>query len=154
MALFVTPVSHHTYLLSKIAALSLLGWACASGMALALMGLDIAWVPFSIGIFMTCMIFSLAGILVVSFTTEFLSFLLRSIPIMLLLSVPLLNYFELTDSWILSLSPIQGPLDLIIYSFRSVDASPLLSALVRTVIWVPILYLGVYRIFVRRIVKS
>ncbi len=44
-ALFVTPINHHVYLISKVLALSILGWACASGMTFALMGTNIECQP-------------------------------------------------------------------------------------------------------------
>ncbi len=154
-ALFVTPINHHVYLLSKILALSILGWACATGMTIALMGIDVGWLHFSFGVFTTCLIFSLAGVFVVSFTTEFLGFMLRSIPVMLLLSLPLLNYFNLTDIAFLKFSPIQGSLDMIDYSFyKKQDSLTIGLAYLTTLVWIPVLYFVVYRIFVKRIVKA
>ena len=154
-ALFVTPINHHVYLISKVLALSILGWACASGMTLALLGINIAWVHFSIGVFSTCVIFSLAGIFVVSYATEFLNFMLRSIPVLILLSTPLLNYFGLTDIMFFKISPIQGSLNLIIHSLhQATDSGALYFGYISTLIWIPLLYLGVYRVFVKRIVKA
>lgn len=154
-ALFVTPVSHHVYLISRVLALSIIGWACAAGMTLAILGSNIHWLHFSAGIFSTCLIFSLAGIFVVSYTTEFLNFMLRSIPVMLFLSLPLINYFELTDIVMFEFTPVQGPLNLIISSFHPIsDMTSVYIAYVSTIIWIPIVYGGVYRVFVKRIVKA
>lgn len=154
-ALFVTPINHHHYLISKVLALSLLGWACAAGMTIAILGFDINWLHFSVGIFSTCAIFSLAGIFVVTYTTEFLGFMLRSIPVMLLLSLPLLNYFELTDIPLFKLSPIQGPLDLIVHSFYgNQESTTIYLGYLSMVIWIPLLYFTVYYLFVKRLVKA
>ncbi len=154
-ALFVTPVSHHYYLISRVLALSILGWGCAAGMALALLGPDISWLHFSVGVFGTCAIFSLAGIFVVSYTTEFLGFMLRSIPVMILLSLPLLNYFELTDIVLFQLTPIQGALSLIVHSFNVAnDTRPVYLHYLSLATWIPLLYFVVYRIFNRRIVNA
>lgn len=154
-ALFVTPINHHAYLVSKVLALSIVGWVCAAGMALTLLGTDIEWLHFSFGVLGTCAIFSLAGIFVVSFTTEFLSFMLRSIPIMLLLSMPLLNYFNLTDVAAFNFTPIQGPLNLIVQSFeKNIDLSALYFGYGSMLVWLPLLYLGVYVVFVKRVVKA
>lgn len=154
-ALFVTPVNHHYYLISRVLALSLLGWACAVGMAVALLGPDFHWLHFSAGTFATCMIFSLAGIFVVSYTTEFLGFMLRSIPVMLLLSLPLLNYLGLTDIAFFQLTPIQGALSLIVHSFHVTDGTgPVYFHYFSLATWIPLLYFGVYRIFIRRIVNA
>lgn len=154
-ALFVTPVSHHYYLISRVLSLSLLGWGCAAGMALALLGPDIAWLHFSAGVFGTCVIFSLAGIFVVSYTTEFLGFMLRSIPVMILLSLPLLNYFGLTDIFLFQFTPIQGALNLIVIAFDpSIETIPVYLSYLSLLLWIPLLYLGVYHTFLRRIVNA
>jgi fluoroquinolone transport system permease protein len=154
-ALFVTPINHHVYLISKILTLSILGWVCATGMTLALLGTNVEWIHFSFGVFSTCVIFSLAGIFVVSYTTEFLNFMLRSIPVMMLLSLPLLNYFGLTDIAFFKLSPIQGPLNLIIQSFyKNLEPGFIYFGYGSTLVWIPLLYFGVYYIFVKRVVKA
>lgn len=154
-ALFVTPVNYHNYLISRILALSILGLACAAGMTLMMLGPHISWFHFSMGVFSTCVIFSIAGIFIVSFATEFLNFLLRCIPLMFLLSLPLFNYFGLTDVWVFKLSPIQGALDLMIFSFQGLqDTLKIALAYLSVFIWIPILYLVVYRIFVNRVIKQ
>jgi len=154
-ALFVTPVSYHHYLISKIIALSVIGWACASGMTLAILGFDVQWLHFSAGVLFTCIIFSLLGLFVVSFTTEFLSFMLRSIPLMLLFSLPLFNYFGLTDMALFSIAPIQGPLDLTVFSFSSTtEINSVFVAYLSSIIWIPLLYFMVYKVFVKRIINA
>ncbi len=154
-ALFVTPVSQHMYLISRVLALSLIGWACAVGMALALLDPDIAWIHFSSGVFGTCIIFSLAGVFVVSYTSEFLGFMLRSIPVMILLSFPLLNYFGLTDIALFEFMPIQGALNLIVMSLGpTVEMMPVYLSYISLLLWIPLLYFIVYRIFIRRIVNA
>jgi fluoroquinolone transport system permease protein len=154
-ALFVTPVNRHVYLISRVLSLSLIGLACAAGMALTILGPYINWLEFSIGVFSTCLIFSLVGIFVVSYTMDFLSFMLRSIPLMILLSLPLLNYFGLTDNFYFELTPTQGPLNLTISSFgtQAPSTANWISYL-SILIWIPILYLFVYKIFTARVAKS
>ena len=116
---------------------------------------DIAWLHFSAGVFGTCVIFCLAGIFVVSYTTEFLGFMLRSIPVMLLLSLPLLNYFGLTDISLFQIMPIQGALNLIVIAFDpSIETIPVYLNYISLLMWIPLLYLGVYRIFLSRIVNA
>jgi fluoroquinolone transport system permease protein len=154
-ALFVTPSSYHVYLISRVLALSVIGWGCAAGMTLALLGPDVNWLNFSSGIFATCMIFCFAGFFVVSFTMDFLNFILRSIPVMVFLSLPLFNYFELTNIAAFEFTPVQGPLDLLISSFQTNSNFVSIStAYISTLAWIPILYFGVYRVFVHRIVKG
>lgn len=154
-ALFVTPVSHHHYLLSKIIALSIIGWVCASGMALAILGFEVQWIHFSFGVLFTCAIFSMLGLFVVSFTTDFLSFMLRSIPLMLLFSLPLFNYLGLSDIALFRYTPIQGPLNLTVFSFSpQADIWPIIWSYLSSILWIPILYIVVFKVFVKRMIKS
>ena len=154
-ALFVTPVNHHVYLISRVLSLSFVGLVCAAGMTLTILGPQINWLEFSIGVFSTCLIFSLVGIFVVSYTMEFLNFMLRSIPLLVLLSLPLFNYFGLTDNIIFEFMPTQGPLNLTISSFGSqVPSNPNWISYLSILIWIPVLYLFVYKIFIKRVAKS
>ena len=154
-ALFVTPINYHTYLISRIIALSTIGLLCATGMAVTMLGIHINWLHFSIGVLSTCVIFSIAGVFVVSYTTEFLNFMLRAIPVMIFLSLPLFNYFGLTDMVLFEFTPIHGPLLLTINSFHSTASNTgILFGYASTLFWIPVLYLGVYKLFVKKVVKS
>jgi len=154
-ALFVTPVNYHVYMIARILALSLLGLACAAGMALTILGTQIHWLEFSVGVFGTCILFSLVGLFVVSYTMDFLGFMLRSLPLLVLFSLPLLNYFGVTESFLFQFTPTQGPLNLTISAFDSTNTSfPAWISCVSMLVWIPLIYLFVYRIFVHRVVKS
>lgn len=153
-ALFVTPLQHHTYLISRVLALAVVGWACALGMAVAMLGIDLHFGHFSAGLFSTCIIFSLAGIMIVSYTMDFLNFMLRSIPILILFSLPLFNYFGLTDVGLFEFTPVQGPLNLIIASFPGIESHQLYLDYGSALLWILLLYGLAYRLFVKRIVKS
>ena len=94
------------------------------------------------------------GIFIVSHTTEILHFLLRGIPLLIFMSLPLLNYFELTNLSFLKLFPIQGGLNLMVNSYQeSPNIKELLFGYILIVIWTPLVYLFVYRIFISRVVK-
>jgi hypothetical protein len=104
--------------------------------------------------FSTCVLFCLMGIFVVSYTTEVLHFLLRAIPLLIFMSLPLLNYFELTNLSFLKLFPVQGGLNLIINSYReSPDWGEVIFGYVSIAVWTPLVYWFVYRIFMAKIVK-
>lgn len=117
-ALFVAPLDMHIYLISRILPLSVLGWACALGMAFAIFGLDFQVLHFSVGVFATCVLFCYLGIFIVSRSSEFLLFLLKSIPWMILMSLPLLNYYEVTDVFAFNFLPMHAPLQLILGSYE------------------------------------
>jgi fluoroquinolone transport system permease protein len=153
-AMFVTPLSHHIYLLSRIIALSLIGYAGALAMVLTAKGTSFNLLHFSIGAFSTCVLFCFLGIFVVSRTTEILHFLLRAVPLLILMSLPLLNYFEITDLSVLELFPIQGGLNLMVNSYREAPVSAeIIFGYISVAVWIPALYWLVYRIFISRVVR-
>lgn len=153
-ALFVTPLNHHSYLISRITTLSAIGFSGALAMILTAKGTSFNFLHFSIGAFSTCILFCLLGIFVVSYTTEVLHFLLRAIPLLIFMSLPLLNYFELTDLGFLKLFPVQGGLNLMVNSYaKSPDFGEIVFGYLSIVVWTPFLYWLVYRIFMARIIK-
>ncbi len=152
-ALFVTPVNLHTFLICRIIALSLIGGLCGLGMAFFALGFQFHFVHFFIGVTMNCLFFTLVGVWMVSYTTEFLPFVLRTIPILLTMSLPFLNYFEITDLFIFKLLPVQGSLTLMINSYREEPIfSELIFGYVSMSVWIPLLYIVAYKMFLKKIV--
>ncbi len=153
-ALFVAPVSYHIFLLSRIITLSLIGCLGAVAMVFAAKGTSFNLVHFSVGAFATCVLFSFVGIFVVSFTTDVLQFFLRGAALLVLMSLPLLNYFELTDLGFLRLFPVHGGLDLIVNSYQaSPSVAGLIFGYVSIAVWIPLSYWFIYRVFVTRVVR-
>jgi len=154
-ALFVTPLNPHFYLISRIITLSTLGFCGALAIILTAKGTSFNLIHFSFGAFSTCVLFCLLGIFIVSRTTEILHFLLRGVPLLILMSLPLLNYFELTDLSFLKLFPVQGGLNLMVNSYRETPIFwEIIFGYILIAVWIPLLYWLVYRIFVSRIVKN
>lgn len=154
-ALFVTPISHHVYLLSRVLALSIICWICALSMAFSALGTSFNLIHFSVGVFGISIMSCLAGLYMVSYTKEFMSFTLKSIPVLLLfINIPLLNYFEVTDFGFFRIFPAQGSLDLIINSYTDTPVlSELIYGYVSIIVWIPLLYWFVYRAFMSKIVN-
>lgn len=153
-ALFAAPLSRHIYLLSRIITLSSIGFFSALAMILTARGMSFNFAHFSVGAFSTCVLFSLMGIFIVSYTTEILHFLLRAIPLLIFMSLPLLNYFELADLSFLKLFPVQGGLNLMVNSYaKTPDSGEIIFGYISTAVWIPLLYWFVYRIFTAKIVK-
>lgn len=155
-ALFVAPVSHHVYLISRILSLSMICWICGLGMAFSALGTSFNILHFSAGIVGISIMSCLAGLYLVSYSSEFMAFILKSIPILLFfINIPLLNYFEVTDIWFLRIFPAQGSLDLIINSYTE---TPIVSQLIygyfSLLVWIPLLYWLVYRAFLSKIVNA
>lgn len=154
-ALFITPINHHFYLISRILTLSGISMICALGMVLMAKGTSFNPIHFSIGVFSGCVLFSFLGIYVVSYTTEILHFIVRSIPIIILMSLPFLNYFEFTNLNFLKIFPVQGSLYLIDNSYSSSpDVSELIFGYISIIVWIPLLYWFVYRTFKSKLVNA
>jgi fluoroquinolone transport system permease protein len=154
-ALFITPINHHFYLISRILTLSSISMICAWGMVLMAKGTSFNLLHFSVGAFSSCILFSFVGIYIVSYTTEILHFILRSIPLIIVMSLPFLNYFEITDFWILKLFPVQGNLYLIDNSYsNSPNISELTFGYISISIWIPLLYWFVYKTFKSKLVNA
>lgn len=154
-ALQVLPHNPHIQLLARMLCLSLIGWVCALGMALPVMHLDfnVGW--FSLGVLSVCLIFSTMGIWILSYSSEFLVFLLKSIPILLLSSAPFLNYFEVTDVWWLSLSPINGSLNLISHAFEPHLSGKAVALNIAVCLgWFTLLYYFSSKIFIKRFLHA
>lgn len=151
-AFLVTPMSIHHYLLSRTIALSIIGWLCALGMTIAALGFSFNWLHFSFGVIGICFVFSLAGVFLISYTSEFLNYMLLSIPVMMLLSLPLLNYYNLTDVAWFKIVPTQGATDLLVSSYETpLTILELLWAYSSTVVWIGVLYWGAFKVFYRSV---
>ena len=155
-ALFVSPMNHHVYLISRILSLSIIGLLCALGMALSIYGMAFNITHFCVGVFGICVLCCLVGIWMVSYTQNFMSFLLMAIPILLVfVNLPMLNFFGILESSIFAILPTQGCLDLIIRAFN--DSGNLLSiplAYASIVFWIVAIYFLIYRIFMKKMVNA
>jgi fluoroquinolone transport system permease protein len=103
---------------------------------------------FSIGVFFITLLFSLAGVILISYAEEFLNYVLASVPVLIVLSVPLLPYFELSQaSWLLW-SPTQGATDLMVSTYDSSVHFNSWWAYGSTLVWVLVFYgLGYWRFY-------
>lgn len=155
-ALFVTPMSLHIYLWVRIIVLSILGWACALGMVLTVVGSSFHWLHFSIGVFGICLLCCMLGIWLVAYSHSFMDFSLKAIPlIILIINLPLLNYWGVFEIPYLKILPIHGSLDLIINAFEEVpNRGEVIWGYVSILLWGSVFYWLAYRTFLKRIVQT
>ncbi len=154
-ALFVTPINHHILLIARVLALSIIGWACALGMGISALGISFNLLHFSLGVFGICILSCLVGIYLVCYTTEVMSMVLLSIPVLLFFfNLPFLNYFELTHiSWF-NLLPSQGGISLLDHSYGVNPQTMAISwGYISLAIWIPIVYTLVFRTFMAKLVN-
>lgn len=153
--LFATPLNFHHFLLSRIFVLSLLGTIGALTVVVCAKGMSFHPLHFSVGAFSTCVLFSIAGVFLVGNTSEILHFLLRGIPLLIILSLPLLNYYRLTDLGVFEVFPVQGGLSLMVNAFStSPNSKAIIYGYLLVAGWIPVLYLASAKVFKKNVVKA
>jgi len=154
-AISVSPINHHLYVLSKVLSLSLLGSFCTLCLAYSAVGSNFNYVDMFFGSFIICMLTTLLGLILVSFTFEFLKFCLLSLPLILVfVNLPLLDYLGVLDlSYFKYLSPIQPSLEVIIGSLKpDLNQSNALMYLL-SLIWGFVVYILAFKMFNKKVLN-
>lgn len=154
-AIFTTPLSIHTFLLSKTISISIIGLICSLGLAVSIKGFDFGILSFSIGAMSICVLSTLLGLFMLTFANEFLKFALLSVPVFLgFINIPLLQYLGIIDmGFIKHFFPIQGSLDLIDTGISGAEIDYLI-AYMSIIISIPLLYWIAYKRFNKTIVHQ
>lgn len=154
-AIFVSSLSLHQMLLSKTLALSIIGTVCAFGLAVSVRGFNFDILNFLIGVFGICILSTLLGLIMLTYSNEFLKFTMLSVPLFIVfISVPMLIYLGAFDIGIVKyLFPVQGSLDLIDHSVSGTEIS-FIYAYLSILVFVPVFYALAYRIFNRKVVHQ
>jgi len=154
-AISVSPINHHLYVLSKVLSLSLLGSFCTLCLAYSAVGSNFNYVDMFFGGFIICMLTTLLGLILVSFTFEFLKFCLLSLPLILVfVNLPLLDYLGVLDlSYFKYLSPIQPSLELIIGSLKPDLHQSNALMYILSLIWVFVVYILAFKMFNKKVLN-
>ena len=149
----VTPLSGWEYLLSKVLTLTALSLVEQFAIVWSAHGNRFALVPMGTGIALAGVLYTLVGFLLVARYRSINEFLLPSVPCLLLLSLPLLQYFDLWGTWILYLHPFTSPLALMSGAFRPIPAWQSAGGALYATAWAGLLLLASLRAFDRFIVE-
>ena len=150
--LVVSPLRTGEYLLSKVTTLTLLSVFEVTIVTIALYGFGFNLPLMIMGIAMMGIFFALLGFVAVARYETINSFLLPSVLMVTLLSVPLLDYFGLWQSWLVYLHPVQAPLLLMKAAFQPVAGWQMLYGVVYSVVWIFIVYIWSQRAFYRFVI--
>ncbi len=153
-ALIVTPLRKTEYLLSKVISLGLIATVCSLVMAIAGHGWHLHYFLFIYGVVFTSSIFTLVGFIGVSRVRSMNQFVIIIPLFMIPFVLPLLNFFNLTSSWILYLIPTQAFLDLLWASFHTMPAGRIILAMIYLPIWLGLVFHFALRAFDRNIILS
>jgi fluoroquinolone transport system permease protein len=96
-ALAVTPITTPNYVLSKTIALTVISLFCCFAMVLTAYGTEFNSFHFAMATLLTTFIFSMLGFIAVAGQTNFNTYIMRALVIILLMSVPFLGYFEVSS---------------------------------------------------------
>lgn len=123
-ALLVTPVDKRFYILSKSISLTLIATFCCIFMGIATKNFDFNLTLFILASLTTSMLFSFIGFWVVIPEKNFNRYLLKALGWLLLLSIPFLGYFEVTEYYWYVLFPTQPAIDLFSASLNDTLSLP------------------------------
>jgi fluoroquinolone transport system permease protein len=157
-AIAVSPINHHLYVISKVLSLSLLGCFCTIGLAYAAVGWSFNFFELLVGSFTICVITTLLGVILVSYTFEFLKFCLYSLPfIVVFVNLPLLDYLDVIDLGFLKhLSPIQPSLDILISSLNQDQdqGQNLWLKYILSFTWMMSIYIIAFKLFNKKVLDA
>jgi fluoroquinolone transport system permease protein len=154
-AIFVSSLSIHLLLITRLLSLSILGTLCSLLIAISVKGLDFDIPEYCIGSFGVSMLSALLGLIMLPFAKEFLKFALISIPVFLLfINIPLAAYLNIFDLGPLRyVFPVQGSIDLIDYAVSG-SVIHVGYAYGSIVFFTPVLYFVAYWLFQSKIVQQ
>lgn len=152
-ALVVTPLGDSEYLNSKLATLT--GLAIVEHVLLVVLavGLDFSALPFVLGVVLAAAIYCLFGFLAVSRYDSINEYLFPSFFYAAFFSIPFLSYFEIWESRLFYLHPLQAPLVLLKGGFQPLEIWESVYAIGYSVLWIAVLYRLSRRWFHRFIVR-
>ena len=153
-AIVVSPLRIPEYLFSKVISLGLIATVCALIMAMAGHGFRFNYFLFIYSVFITSAIVTFLGFAGASRIRTFNQYIII-IPMFLApLALPVLNFFGLTNSWLLYTIPTQATLNLLWGSFHSMGIVDLVYSLVYLPLCLLLSYAYAARSFRRHIIIS
>jgi len=138
-AISILPFPKIDYLISKTLALSLLALILSILMAIAAVGFNFNFLHLTISVFFTSAMYCGLGFMIGSGSTNFLAFLMKSLPIMILSAGPFLLFYEpMNAGWILPF-PTLGSVMLLQSAFIEKSFTFTLLGYVDLFIWTAII---------------
>ena len=148
----LTPLADWQYLASKTATLTALSLVEQVVIVWSAYGAGFAGGPLAAGIVLAAILYTLTGFVLVARYRSINEFLFPSVVFTTVISLSLLHYFELWDTWLLYLHPFTPPLVLLAGAFRPIPAWQLVYGVLYGAFWAGLLLLAARRAFDRYIV--
>ena len=148
----VTPLADWQYIGSKTATLTALSLVEQVVIVWSAHGGGFAGGPLAAGIVLAAILYTLTGFVLVARYRSINEFMFPSVLFTAILSLPMLHYFGLWDSWLLYLHPFTAPLVLLSGAFRPMPAWQLVYGVLYGAVWAGLQLLAARRAFDRYIV--
>lgn len=148
----VTPLRKGEYLTAKATTLALLALIESLIIVIAAYGLGFAVLPLVAGVVLLAVLYVFYGFIVVARYDSINSYLLPSIAYTTVLSLPLIDYLGLWQSWLFYVHPIQAPLLLLRAAFQPLATWQLIYGVLYSALWIGLMYLASQRAFDRFVV--
>ena len=149
-ALVVTPVREAQYLWSKIIVLTLISVLCCYGLVGIVHGVHFQWAHFGTAAAGTTIFFGLIGFILVSGVDTFNQYIMRSVGLLILLSLPFLGYFGVMPMNYFVWLPTWPALVLFSAAFTGIATGQLLLAYGLLIAW----NLAAYQLAIRAFRKN
>ncbi|MHC5063215.1 MAG: fluoroquinolone export ABC transporter permease subunit [Planctomycetota bacterium] len=134
----VTPLRVGEYLGSKVASLAALSLIESLVMVSLAAGTNYEPVMFCLGVICTSVLYSLFGFVTVARYDSINEFIMPATAYIMLLSLPYLDYFEVWESPLMILHPMQGSMIMMAAAFVPVASGELIAGLVSSAVWIGI----------------
>lgn len=152
MYLVSTPLRTREYLWSKMISLTLLSIATSSIIIMFSYGLKFNLPIFILGVSLTSFLFILIGFIAVAKFPTINEYILSSIIYIVILCLPLVDYFGFFKSLAFYIFPTQASLLLIRGAFEGLEAWQLLYSVLYLIIWISLAYKLALKSFYRFII--
>ncbi|SES05868.1 fluoroquinolone transport system permease protein [Gracilibacillus ureilyticus] len=139
--LFVSPIRIHEYLFSKVISLTTLSCLSSSIIFITVHESHLNYFPFIIAVMLCSIFFTLLGILLAVRVDSVNMFLYMSPALVIVFYLPLLDFFNLIDSFLVYLLPTKAVLLLLEGSFNTLSLWDYFYAIAVLTPWISIAYM-------------
>ena len=153
-ALTVTPLKVNEYIFSKTLSLTILALLTSLIIVLFSYGLDFNYLALILGVLLTSFFFTLIGFIAVAKFNTLNEYFLTSVFYMIILTLPLIDFFKLLESPLFYLVPTQASLVLLQSAFEEVASWEIIYAVLYLVLWIIYIYRWAHRSFYRYIIMK
>ena len=150
----VTPIRTWEYLLSKV--ITLTGLSILENVAVVIFvyGFDFKPLPLVLGVSVASVMYCLFGFIAVARYDSINEYLFPSMLYTGVLSLVFLNYFELWESWLFYLHPLQAPLLILKSAFNPIKSWQVVYGLLYSALSVGLIFLLSQKMFYRFIIQK